>query len=110
MDEYSGDAKTLSFHIPLPYRHMIDDKTKLKTLTQVNDEANASIIVSVLTDAGIKATLTGVFTAGFRAEAPGYVSVVVSEKDLAKAKKILQSIELETPVDWSQVDVGEPED
>ncbi|MGI9517221.1 MAG: putative signal transducing protein [Pirellulaceae bacterium] len=89
---------------------MIDDKTKLKTLTRVDDEANGSIIVSVLKDAGIKATLTGVFTAGFRAEAPGYVSVVVSEKDLAKAKKILQSIELETPVDWSKVDVGEPED
>ena len=89
---------------------MIDDKTKLKTLTQVDDEPQGAIIVAVLADAGIKATLTGVFTAGFRAEAPGYVSVVVSEKDLPKAKKILESIDLETPVDWSKVDVGEPED
>ena len=84
--------------------------TKLKTLTSVNDETHGSIIVSVLADAGIKATLTGVFTAGFRAEAPGYVDVVVSEKDFVKAEKILKSIDLEGPLDWTQVDVGKPED
>lgn len=88
----------------------MDHDTRLKTLTQVNDEATGSIIVGVLADSGIKATLTGVFTAGFKAEAPGYVSVVVSEKDLPKAKKILSSIDLDVPVDWSKVDVGEPED
>ena len=84
--------------------------TKLKTLIKVEDEMSGSIIVGVLADAGIKATLTGVFTAGFKTEAPGLVSVVVSEKDLAKAEKILKSIDLEAPVDWSQVDVGEPEE
>jgi len=89
---------------------MTAEETKLTTLTQVDNEANASIVVAVLNDAGIKATLTGAFTAGFQAEAPGYVSVVVNEKDLAKAKEILQSIESKTPVDWSQVDVGEATD
>ncbi len=88
----------------------MDHMTKLKTLIKVEDEMSGSIIVGVLADAGIKATLTGVFTAGFKTEAPGLVSVVVSEKDLAKAEKILKSIDLEAPVDWSQVDVGEPEE
>lgn len=89
---------------------MMDNPNQLKTLTQVNDEAHGSLIVGVLQDAGIKATLTGVYTAGFRAEAPGYVSVVVNEKDLAQATRILQAMEQEAPVDWTQVDVGQPED
>jgi len=88
----------------------MNQTTKLKTLTKVADEMSGSIIVGVLADAGIKATLTGVFTAGFKTEAPGLVSVIVSEKDLAKAQKILESIDLDIPVDWSNVDVGDPED
>ena len=86
------------------------DGQELRTLTQVDNELQGSLIVAQLKEAGIHATLTGVFTAGFRAEAPGYVDVVVEEKDLDKAKQVLKTIELEKPVDWSQVDVGEPED
>lgn len=83
---------------------------KLATLIDVNDEVTGALIVAELELAKVKATLTGVFTAGFRAEAPGTVKVVVSEKDLVRAKKILDSLELDAPVDWSQVDVGEPDE
>ncbi len=85
----------------------MDKHDKLHTLTRVNDEMQASLVVAALQECGIKATATGGFTAGFRAEAPGMVNVVISEKDLAKATKILESIELETDtIDWSRVDVG----
>ncbi|MDG2014192.1 MAG: DUF2007 domain-containing protein [Pirellulaceae bacterium] len=89
---------------------MTNTPDNLKTLVQVENELHGSLIVSSLKEAGIHATLTGVFTAGFRAEAPGYVSVIVEAKDLAKAQEILKTIETSEPVDWSQVDVGEPED
>lgn len=85
-------------------------RDKLVTLVKVPDEVQGSMIVAALEQSGIKATMTGVFTAGFRAEAPGDVSVVVSEKDMPVAKKILKSMDLDAPVDWSTVDVGKPEE
>ena len=88
----------------------MDNQDKLVALVKVPNELDGSMLVSALKETGILATLTGVFTAGFRAEAPGDVSVMVSEKDLATAQKILKSIDLESPVDWSSVDVGEPEE
>lgn len=83
------------------------DSVKLVTLTKVNDEIHGNLILTALEANGVKATLTGVFSAGFRAEAPGYVSVVVKQRDFEKAKEILK--ELEEPIDWSKVDVGDPE-
>ena len=88
----------------------MDIHDKLVALVKVPNEVDGSMVVAALEESGVKATLTGVFTAGFRAEAPGDVSVMVSEKDLAVAQKILKSIDLEAPVDWSAVDVGEPEE
>ena len=47
----------------------------------------------------------------FRAEAPGWVEVLVAEGDLARAQSVLDEIHRENDhIDWSQVDVGEPED
>ncbi len=83
---------------------------KLVTLVRMNDEMSASIIVSALTESGIAAMMTGGAVAGFRAEAPGYVNVVISEKDLATALKILNSMEFEDEIDWSRIDVGQPLD
>jgi len=71
----------------------------------------AGIIVGALEEAGIKATMTGTYTSGFRAEAPGWVQILVSEEDLAAANEILEEVRSgDDQVDWSQVDVGEPED
>lgn len=86
-----------------------DDHVAL--LTSVPNEMEAGIIVGALEGRGIKATMTGTFTSGFRAEAPGWVQVLVSEEDLPAAKEILEEVSSgDDKVDWSQVDVGEPED
>jgi hypothetical protein len=90
---------------------MPDDDLQLERLTSVRNEMEAGIIVGALDAEGIKATMSGVYTAGFRAEAPGWVEVLVTEADLPRAQTILEQVRGErTDVDWSQVDVGEPED
>jgi hypothetical protein len=87
------------------------DAEDLKTLTTVTNEFEASAIVSALEAEGIRATAVGGYTAGFRAEVPGGVSVIVGEADLERAKKVLEELRRHgAEVDWSQVDVDEPED
>jgi hypothetical protein len=81
------------------------------TLVHVPTEGEAATIVEALKAAGIAATMTGGFTAGFIAEAPGDISINVFENDREKAEKILRAFEKENEsIDWNQVDVGEPED
>lgn len=63
------------------------------TLTTVPTDLEARMIASTLNANGVEAQVTGEFTAGFRAEAPGQVRVVVRSEDLVRAKEILASIE-----------------
>ena len=71
----------------------------------------AGVIVAALEQEGIKSTMTGTHTAGFRAESPGWVKIHVAEDDLLRAQTVLRQVVLDNmDVDWSQVDVGEPED
>jgi hypothetical protein len=80
-------------------------------LTSVPTEREAAIIVAALDESGIPSTMSGQFTAGFRAEAPGWVQVLVAKEDLARAQEILARLRAEQDeVDWSQVDVGQPEE
>jgi hypothetical protein len=77
-------------------------------LTSAPTEMQAGIIVAALEEHGIKATMTGAYTAGFRAEAPGWVQVLVSEDDLPAAQEVLEEVRRGAHrVDWSRVDVGE---
>ncbi len=81
-----------------------------EVLTSVRNDLEAMPLLAALAELGIKATTTGSFAADFRAEAPGVVRIVVKQKDLARAKEALKKIsEDNTEIDWSQVDVGEPE-
>ena len=90
---------------------MATDNDNLARLTSVRNELEAGIVVGALEQEGIKAAMSGVYTAGFRAEAPGWVEVLVAEDDLPQAQLILrQTRDEHTEVDWSTVDVGEPED
>ena len=74
-------------------------------------ESAAGMIVAELEDEGIKATMAGENTADFRIGVPGWVDVYVAEKDLPRAQEILLRVQAENDhIDWSQVDVGEPED
>jgi len=71
----------------------------------------AGIIVGGLDERGIKATMSGVYTSGFRAEAPGWVQVLVAKEDLPAAQAVLDEVRGGgEEIDWSQVDVGTPAD
>lgn len=88
-----------------------DNPEELTTLVHFPSETEAAPIVEALVAAGIPATMTGGFTAGFIAEAPGDISINVFARDRAKAKQVLRQFALENEsIDWSQIDVGEPED
>ena len=89
---------------------MTDDIKHLVKLATFPTEIGAAPVVSALEDAGISAVATGGFTAEFIAEAPGEVQVLVAERDLPRAKEVLTLLREEMDlIDWSQVDVGEPE-
>lgn len=65
---------------------------RLVTVAERPDEMSASILVAILQDAGIKAIATGGFTAGFRAEAPGMVTVKTFERDAEAAAQVLSEV------------------
>jgi hypothetical protein len=65
------------------------------SLADVDSEIEAGAIVSALEAAGIEARIVGDFTSGFRAEAPGQVSVVVREADAERASSILAELHAE---------------
>ena len=80
------------------------------TLAQYCSEVEATAIIAALAEKDIKATTTGSFTTGFQAEAPGDVTVVVRQSDLARALQVLTEFEsTKKDIDWNSVDVGEPE-
>ena len=79
-------------------------------LTKAANEFEATAIVTALNERSIHAKAVGGFTASFAVEAPGDVSIVVRQAELEAAKIALTEIKsLENEIDWSQVDVGEPE-
>lgn len=87
------------------------EEQELTTLVHVPTEGEAVPIVEALMAAGISATMTGGFTAGFIAEAPGDISIKIFEKDLVEAKKIMRKFESDNEsIDWSKIDVGKPDD
>ncbi len=57
---------------------------------EFESELEANFIVSRLADAGIPAWVTGQLTAGFRAEAPGRVRVLVRTSDAERAREALR--------------------
>jgi hypothetical protein len=93
------------------HRVMAHDYDQVVRLTSVRTELQAGVIVGGLEERGIQATMSGVYTANFRTEAPGWVEVLVSEHDLPQAKAVLKEVRDEHgDLDWSLVDVGEPEE
>ena len=79
------------------------DDEKLVMVARRPGEAGAAVLVSVLGDAGIRAVATGGFTSGFRAEAPGWVSVQTLESDAERARQILAELKID-PVEWPDED------
>ena len=77
---------------------------KLATFTH---ELAAAALANELKRHGIDAKLRGENVAGFRAETPAEVEVVVPANQLEEAKAILAKTEAAGEVDWSQVDTGD---
>ena len=87
-----------------------DPNEETSTLTRVPSETEAAIVIAALEDNGIKAE-SDEYTSGLRAGAWNWVDIMVATKDLASAKEVLAQVQEENDhIDWSQVDVGQPED
>jgi hypothetical protein len=79
-------------------------------LTSAPSETEASIILEALEVNGIRAE-SDEYTSGLRAGPWNWVTILVAEEDLERAKEVLERVKEENAhIDWSQVDVGEPED
>ena len=90
---------------------MTDDPNTAVELTSAANVMESAAIVAALNAEGIETVTTGEFTAGFLAEAPGNVQIMVKSCDLARAQELLQRFKDDgSSIDWSQIDVGEPED
>ncbi|MCG8451086.1 MAG: DUF2007 domain-containing protein [Pirellulales bacterium] len=74
---------------------MDESHVQIATLLRVPTDMEAAMIVSNLAAEDIDATTTGDFTAGFRAEAPGQVSILVRKGDLERARKILEELKVD---------------
>jgi hypothetical protein len=82
----------------------------LARLVSFPHEAGAAAVVAALSEHGIRAESVGGFTAGFRAEAPGDVHIMVFADDLGRAQHVLAEIRAANRnFDWSNVNVGEPD-
>ena len=73
---------------PSDTRHA-DPDTRLVAIAHPRDDIEAQLITNLLADAGIEAMVTGGSLAGFRAEAPANVCVVVRAADADAAREAL---------------------
>lgn len=71
---------------------MTADPNNPELLVRVASEVEAIAIVTALAAEGVEATRTGSYTAGFQAEAPGMVQVLVRQKDLARARVLMDEL------------------
>lgn len=90
---------------------MSTDPDELVVLASVPTEVEAAAIAAALEQCGIRTVFAGGLTSGFKAETPGDVNVFVKRIDAVQARQALREInERGTGIDWSKVDVGDPEE
>lgn len=63
------------------------------TVGQYPTEIQATFAANMLREAGIRCELLGGASSGFKAEAPGYVRLLVSANDEAKARALLEEFD-----------------
>lgn len=79
-------------------------------LAVVATELEAELILEALDERGIRAQKAGQLTAGFKAEAPGGVRILVRQQDAGPALAALREYQkAKSDIDWSKVDLGEAE-
>ena len=69
-----------------------DRTTSLVAIAHPRDDIEAQLITNLLAEAGIEAMVTGATLAGFRAEAPANVCVVVRAADADAAREALAAV------------------
>lgn len=69
-----------------------DDNDRFVALMSAANEAEAAMVVAALECQGVSAHPEGGLTAGFRAEAPGHVRIVVKKSQLEQARAVLDDI------------------
>jgi Putative prokaryotic signal transducing protein len=92
---------------PLNTRHA-DPATSLVAIAHPRDDIEAQLITNLLAEAGIEAMVTGGALAGFRAEAPANVCVVVRAHDADAAREALA--EARPAIDETEVGDDSPPD
>jgi len=85
-----------------------DRTTRLIAVAHPRDDIEAQLITNLLADAGIEAMVTGGSLAGFRAEAPANVCVVVRAHDADAAREALA--EARPAIDDTEVGDDSPSD
>lgn len=75
---------------------MSNDPNAAVILVTLNTEVEAQLLVGQLEAEDIEAQSSGALTAGFRAEAPGGVQVLVRQADLEKAQAVLEAFRAES--------------
>ena len=89
----------------------MSESDDLCCVTSAHSVMEAAPIVAALERAGIKATTGNAASATVMPEAMGEVEILVSNHDAPRALLLLEAIEEHgAEIDWSQVDVGEPEE
>ena len=89
---------------------MSEADAKTVVVAHVANEWNATLLADVLRDQGVDAEVSGALTSEFRAEAPGLVRVIVPDTQVERAREVLAEHRAAvSEIDWSQVDLGEPE-
>jgi len=63
------------------------------TLLTVANDMEAAIVVGALADQKVDAMIVGGFTAGFIAEAPGQVNILVRQQDLSRSREVLANMQ-----------------
>ncbi len=92
---------------PSDTRH-VDPATSLVAIARPRDDIEAQLITNLLADAGIEAMVTGGSLAGFRAEAPANVCVVVRAHDADAAREALAAVR--PAIDNTEVGDDSPSD
>ncbi len=86
------------------------DNSETIVLAVVPTELEAELILEALEERSIRAEAAGQLTAGYKAEAPGGVRILVRREDAARGLQAMQVFQTErSHLDWSQVDIGERE-
>ena len=80
-------------------------------VTQVDNELEAAMLIDALKEENINAASAGGLTAGFRAEAPGGVNILVHQKDVETARVVMENFNNEHfNIDWDSQAIDDDHD